>query len=136
GRAGPRPAAEAQGQGRRHGEAAGQGRPQGRVAEANPASRGQPPLAVRLLKGPPVTRWRLLVGGVLLALVALPLGPPFIELLADPAAWAAWSDPGRLLVPAGDTLLLVVGTLALALPPGVVGAILLYRTDLPFRRGL
>jgi iron(III) transport system permease protein len=41
----------------------------------------------------------------------------------------------RPLALAGNTLLLVAGTLALALPAGVALAVLLFRTDLPFSRG-
>ena len=43
-------------------------------------------------------------------------------------------DSDRLLALAKNTLLLLVGTLALSLPLGVLGAALLYRTDLPLRR--
>ncbi|HZT78859.1 MAG TPA: ABC transporter permease subunit, partial [Gemmataceae bacterium] len=83
-----------------------------------------------------MTRWRLAVGGVLVLVVALPLAAPFAELLAHPDAWAAFAEPGRLLSLAKNTLLLIGGTLALTLPAGAVGAVLLYRTDLPFRRPL
>ncbi len=63
----------------------------------------------------------------LLVLVALPLLAPLLELLRL---------LDRLAHLAGNTLLLVGGTLALALPLGTAAAVLLFRTDLPLRRGL
>jgi iron(III) transport system permease protein len=83
-----------------------------------------------------VTKWRLAVAAVLAALVAAPLCLPAGQLLTEPDAWRAWSDGPRLLSLAGNTLLLVCGTLALCLPAGVAGAVLLYRTDQPLRRTL
>jgi iron(III) transport system permease protein len=74
------------------------------------------------------------VGLVLAALIAIPLLAPPVVLLADPAAWRGWLEAGRLLGLARNTLLLIGGTLVLALPVGALGAILLYRTDLPLRR--
>jgi iron(III) transport system permease protein len=50
-----------------------------------------------------------------------------------------WSELGRLASLGGNTALLVLGTLAVAMPLGVAAAVLLYRTDLPGRdvlRGL
>jgi iron(III) transport system permease protein len=81
-----------------------------------------------------VARWRLGVAGLLLVLVVLPVGVPIARLLADPNAWASWREAPRLLELSRNTLILVVGTVALALPLGAAGAILLYRTDLPGRR--
>jgi iron(III) transport system permease protein len=74
------------------------------------------------------------IAAVLAALVAVPLAMPLRPLLADPAAWLAWGEAGRILGLVRNTLALVGGTLALALPAGVLGAVLLYRTDLPLRR--
>jgi iron(III) transport system permease protein len=81
-------------------------------------------------------RWRLAIIVVLLLLLGLPLALPFYKALRDLAAWPLWSERARLLVLAKNTALLVGGTLGLALPVGIIGAILLYRTDLPLRRGL
>lgn len=83
-----------------------------------------------------MTRWRVLVGAVLLLVVGLPLALPFVDLLRHPSAWHAWSEAPRLLLLARNTFSLVACTLALALPAGIVTAILLYRTDLPLRRAL
>ena len=83
-----------------------------------------------------MARWRLAVAVALALLVALPLAVPLAQLLAAPAAWQAWAEAGRPLGLARNTALLVAGTLALSLPAGVVGAVLLYRTDLPLRRWL
>src|SRR5438132_11989231 len=54
-------------------------------------------------------------------------------MINDRSAWAAWSESGRILSLAATTLKLVAGTLAVVLPLGTVGAVLLYRTDLPLR---
>jgi iron(III) transport system permease protein len=80
-----------------------------------------------------VTRWRWQVGAILLAVVGVPLLLPFRDLLTHPSAWRAWTEADRLLLLARTSILLAAGTLALALPAGIVGAVLLYRTDLPWR---
>jgi iron(III) transport system permease protein len=74
--------------------------------------------------------------GLLLALYALPLAVPFFTLLTNPIAWDVWHEAGRLLLLARNTLLLVVGTVSVALPAGVLLALILYRTDLPARNVL
>src|SRR5262245_1633211 len=79
-------------------------------------------------------RWRLAVGLLLVGAVALPLVLPFADLLRHPAAWRAWAVADRLADLARNALFLVAGTLALALPCGIAGAVLLYRTDLPGQR--
>jgi iron(III) transport system permease protein len=71
---------------------------------------------------------------VLVAGIAVPLLAPLAGLAADPSAWQIWSEAQRLGSLAGNTLALVGGTLLLALPMGILGAVLLYRTDLPLRR--
>jgi iron(III) transport system permease protein len=81
-----------------------------------------------------VNRWRLAVALLLAAVAAVPLALPFLDLLRYPGAWGAWAESGRLLHLGRNTVLLVGGTLLLALPAGVAGAVLLYRTDLPCRR--
>lgn len=83
-----------------------------------------------------MTGWRGVIGAVLLMVVGLPVAVPFVELFFHPAAWTVWSDADRLLLLARNTLLLVAGTLALVMPVGILAAFLLYRTDLPLRRGL
>jgi iron(III) transport system permease protein len=70
---------------------------------------------------------------LLLLLIGLPLLTPFRDAFAYPSAWHVWDESPRLLGLARNTLRLVAGTLALAVPVGVTGAVLLYRTDLPFR---
>src|SRR6185437_14636013 len=77
--------------------------------------------------------WRLAIAVVLGVLVAVPLALPLAQLLGQPTAWRAWSETGRLLSLVRNTSVLILGTLALALPVGVAGAVLLYRTDLPGR---
>lgn len=83
-----------------------------------------------------MARWRFTVALVLLMAVVVPAGMPFVELLSHPPSWQAGAETRRLVLLAGNTLRLVAGTLALALPLGITGAVLLYRTDLPLRHGL
>lgn len=71
-----------------------------------------------------MTRWRLVALALLLALIGGPLAVPFV---------AAFQQLDRLGVLALNTLAMVAGTLVLSVPLGVLGAILLYRTDLPGR---
>jgi iron(III) transport system permease protein len=74
------------------------------------------------------------VGLTLAALIAAPLAAPLAALLADPDAWRGWQETGRIVSLARNTLFLTAGTLTLAWPLGVAGALLLFRTDLPCRR--
>src|SRR5262245_12093473 len=83
-----------------------------------------------------MARWRSASALMLLLLVAVPAGLPLIELLSEAPQWQAWNEAERLFLLAGNTLRLIGGTLALALPVGIAGAVLLYRTDLPWRRFL
>jgi iron(III) transport system permease protein len=80
-----------------------------------------------------VTRWRWAIGTILLVLVALPLAMPLVQLPGRPDAWRVWNEGDRLLSLSRNTLLLVAGTLSLALPAGLGCAVLLERTDLPLR---
>src|SRR5438128_2554040 len=77
--------------------------------------------------------WRWGVGIFLTLALGVPLALPFLELCARGRIGTLWSDD-RLLGLATNTLLLAGGTMALALPLGIAAAILLFRTDLPFRR--
>src|SRR5262245_48489372 len=81
-----------------------------------------------------MSRWGLALAVVLLLLIGVPLALPLTEAAYHIPAWPLWSDASRLLTLAQNTLLLVAGTLAISLPAGILGAILLYRTDLPLRR--
>jgi iron(III) transport system permease protein len=80
-----------------------------------------------------VSGWRAAVLALLVLLIGLPLYASFRDAFGSASAWHVWDDSGRLLGLARNTLLLVGGTLVLALPTGIVGAVLLYRTDLPGR---
>jgi iron(III) transport system permease protein len=71
---------------------------------------------------------------LLLTEIEFPLAMPFVDLLRHPDGWRAWQETGRLASLAGNTLCLILGTTALAVPTGTVAAVLLYRTDLPGRR--
>lgn len=83
-----------------------------------------------------MTRWRILTTLLLGTLLGLPALIPFVDLLAEPQAWQSWSEGSRIASLAWTTLELVGGTLALVMPVGILGAVLLYRTDLPGRRWL
>ena len=78
--------------------------------------------------------WRWAVVAVLGLLIAPPLIGPFIEVVTHWPGLGPWTEAERLLSLALNTLLLVAGTLTVALPVGVILAVLLYRTDLPLRR--
>ncbi len=80
-----------------------------------------------------MTAWRVAVLTLLVLLVGVPLFLPFLEALQSPSAFRALGDVPRLAGLAKNTVLLIGGTLALALPTGIVGAVLFYRTDLPLR---
>ncbi|MHB1426001.1 MAG: ABC transporter permease [Gemmataceae bacterium] len=78
-------------------------------------------------------RWRLLMAVLLFGLLVVPLAAPLELLWRDPSAWQSWEEASRLRILAQNTCFLVGGTLAAAMPLGVVAAVLLYRTDLPGR---
>lgn len=78
-------------------------------------------------------RWRLTIAAFLFGILAVPLAAPLGLLASDPSAWHSWGEAPRLLALARNTCFLLLGTLALSLPLGIVGAVLLYRTDLPGR---
>jgi iron(III) transport system permease protein len=80
-----------------------------------------------------VIRWRLFVALLLLLLVAVPLAAALAPLRSDPSAWHVWTEAPRLFSLARTTLFLLAGTLAVAMPLGIVAAVLLYRSDLPGR---
>src|SRR5262249_59338530 len=96
----------------------------------------EPPRRAAAPRKKDMTRWRLAFGTFLLLALGVPLALPFLALLRRPEAWGAWSEADRLLLLVRNTAGLVAGTLALALPAGIAAAVLLYRTDLPFRRPL
>jgi iron(III) transport system permease protein len=79
-------------------------------------------------------RWRVAIAVLLLLTIGVPLATPLGQLVAYPTAWQSWAEAERLLALARNSFFLVAGTLALALPLGIAGAVLLHRTDLPFRR--
>ena len=81
-----------------------------------------------------MTHWRYAVALSLLGALACPVAVPIAHLLASPESWSAWDDPERLLDLSRNTLLLVAGTVGIAVPIGVAAAVLVYRTDLPARR--
>ncbi|HEV3258777.1 MAG TPA: ABC transporter permease subunit [Gemmataceae bacterium] len=82
------------------------------------------------------TFWCLAVAVPMAVVLGVPLAMPLVQLLLEPTGWDAWSDRERIAELADNTLRLVAGTLALAVPAGTAGAVLLYRTDLPLRRCL
>jgi iron(III) transport system permease protein len=80
-----------------------------------------------------LTPWRWAAALLLLLLVGAPLLGPFAESVREGiGAWSA-ADGHRLVHLFQQTLLLIVGVLALALPIGVALAVLLFRTEFPGR---
>jgi iron(III) transport system permease protein len=67
-------------------------------------------------------------------LAGLPLAALLFELIATPEAWTAWSEFPRLFDLARGSALLALGTLAVVMPLGTLGGLLLFRTDMPFTR--
>jgi iron(III) transport system permease protein len=80
-----------------------------------------------------MTRWRVAAVVVLALLFAAPLAAPLLELGRGAEESQRGGTPLLVL---GNTLALVAGTVAVALPLGTAAAALLYRTDLPGRRAL
>ena len=78
-------------------------------------------------------RLRYAIGAFLAVFVALPLLAPLSQLLA-PSAWPDGATFARTATLAGNTGRLLLGTLLLAVPAGVVLAVLIERTNLPARR--
>ncbi len=81
-----------------------------------------------------MTRWRIAVGLFLFMFLGIPLLCPLLRLLADPEALRVWGEVGRLLSLARNSAGLTAGVVAVTVPLGTLAAVLLYRTDLPFRR--
>ncbi len=81
-----------------------------------------------------MTRWRLAVGLLLAVFLGIPLALPLVRLLDYPDAWRVWGEAERLLSLARNTAALTAAVVALTVPIGTAAAVLLYRTDLPFRR--
>jgi iron(III) transport system permease protein len=80
-----------------------------------------------------MTRWRVLLGILLLLAASVPLLAPVDELRRLPHSWRAWDEAGRLWELLQTSLLLTGVTLAIVLPLGLVGGVLLFRTHLPGR---
>jgi iron(III) transport system permease protein len=81
-----------------------------------------------------MTRWRVAVGLIFVVGICVPVAAPYGILLEESGGWDAWREGPRLLSLVLNTVKLVSGTLLIAIPLGVAGAVLLYRTDLPFSR--
>jgi iron(III) transport system permease protein len=81
-----------------------------------------------------MTRWRIAVGLFLFVFLGIPLVFPLLRLLTDSDAWRVWGEAGRLLSLARNSAGLTAGVVAVTVPLGTFAAVLLYRTDLPFRR--
>src|SRR5947209_11043762 len=75
--------------------------------------------------------WRFASALGLLLLVGLPISIPFWALVSRPDTLAVWGERGRILSLASITLALSAATVLIALPCGLVVAVLLYPTDLP-----
>ncbi|HEV8062342.1 MAG TPA: hypothetical protein VGP68_20860 [Gemmataceae bacterium] len=78
-------------------------------------------------------RWRLACGAILFFFLGIPALLPLGQLCLHPKAWLAWSEYDRLLFLAVESSSLALGAIALALPFGVLCALLLERTRLPMK---
>jgi ABC-type Fe3+ transport system permease subunit len=81
-----------------------------------------------------VTRWRIATLLLLALFAGVPLLAPSIELWETPQGWHAWDELPRLTELAKNSAVLAIGTLVVVMPFGVLGGILLFRTDLHGRR--
>jgi iron(III) transport system permease protein len=81
-----------------------------------------------------MTRWRLLVGLALLAVLASPLLFALDELRRLPASWLAWAELDRIGGLLLTSTLLTAASATLTLLLGLPLAALLFRSDLPGRR--
>lgn len=76
-------------------------------------------------------RWRIAFAGILIFFLGAPAFLPVWQLCLRPRAWLAWREVDRLLLLGVESLELACGSIALALPLGVLCALLLERTRLP-----
>lgn len=77
--------------------------------------------------------WRtttLLLGALF---ILLPICLPIIELLMAPVAWKVWLEWDRIAELVSNTLVVAAGSCLLAIPPGIVTAIVIARTNLAGR---
>jgi len=81
-----------------------------------------------------MTGWRLFLSALLILLIGLPVLLPLVECFQLGHLSYLETDADYLMQLARNTLFLIGGTLALALPVGTFLAVLLFRTDLPWRR--
>ena len=70
---------------------------------------------------------------MLLAFLGIPALLPLWQLVSHPKAWLAWREYDRLLSLSFESISLALGVIALAMPLGIVCALLLERTRLPLR---
>ena len=68
--------------------------------------------------------------------IGLPLAVPVLGLVIHPAGWAALTEFDRIGTLARNSVILAVGAVAVAVPIGVIAAILLERTRVRGGRGL
>ncbi len=80
-----------------------------------------------------MTRWRLAVGTLGLLFAGMPLAALVPELVHGFDASILWSERARLWELAENSMALLAGVLGAVVPLGVVGAVLIFRTDLPGR---
>jgi iron(III) transport system permease protein len=78
-----------------------------------------------------MSRWRIACGAILLLVLGVPALLPVWQLCLHPGAWQAWSEFERLTALGIESIKLAGGSIALALPLGVICALLLERTRLP-----
>ena len=76
---------------------------------------------------------RLFVAGVLILILIAPVAVPVVSLVRHPSGWSVWQESDRLVSLATSTLLLAVLTCLIAVPNGVLTAVVLERVRVPGR---
>jgi iron(III) transport system permease protein len=77
---------------------------------------------------------RLVASAVLVIVVGIPVILPWIDLARTPRAWSVWSEHSRLASLLEATVLLVAGTIAIALPIGIWLAVVVFRSTWRWHR--
>ena len=80
-----------------------------------------------------MTRWRIIVGLLGLLLAGFPLAALVPEMWAGITSPSLWHESQRMGQLTRNSLALSGAVLAIAMPLGVAGAVLIFRTDLPGR---
>ncbi len=76
---------------------------------------------------------RSVIAGALILVLLAPVAVPVVALVRHPAGWSVWHEGDRLASLATSTILLAALTCIIAVPTGVVAAVVLERVRVPGR---